>query len=173
MVLMSERAIDPDSDWELWRRFVRMFRTLDRALEDDLKRDAGLSQSEFVVLVTLHDAPERRLRSGRLAELTRWEKSRLSHQVSRLEQRGLITREECDDDLRGTWVTLTADGRRAILRALRPHNASIRERFLVHLSDDEKRALASLSASVLEGLGADDGFPADRPSARPPSRKSA
>jgi len=64
-------------------------------------RDAGISQADFIVLGRLSEAPDRRLRTGELAELLAWEKSRVSHQLKRMVQRGLVTREECGDDARG------------------------------------------------------------------------
>ncbi|MES1169668.1 MAG: MarR family transcriptional regulator, partial [Leifsonia sp.] len=65
-----------DEDWGLWRGFVAMHRQLSRELDRQLQRDAGISQADFSVLVVLSEAPDRRLRTGELAELLAWEKSR-------------------------------------------------------------------------------------------------
>ena len=75
----------------------------------------------------LSEAPDRKLRTGELAELLAWEKSRVSHQVARMEARGLLERTECDTDGRGTWVGLTDEGRRILLGSMREHAAAIRE----------------------------------------------
>ena len=104
-----------DEDWGLWRDFVAMHRHLARELDRQLQRDAAISQADFSVLLVLSEAPDRKLRTGELAELLAWEKSRVSHQVARMESRGLLERTECDTDGRGTWVGLTNEGRRTLL----------------------------------------------------------
>ena len=143
-----------ESEWALWRGFLTMHRDLMRELDGRLQRDAGISQADYSVMLTLFDAPERRLRPGALGEALGWEKSRLSHQLSRMAARGLVERAECDTDGRGTWVVLMRDGRRTLLHSLRDHAASIRSLFLDALEPDEKRVLARANERVLERLGA-------------------
>jgi len=142
-----------ESEWALWRGFLTMHRDLMRELDGRLQRDAGISQADYSVMLTLFDAPDRRLRPGALGEALGWEKSRLSHQLSRMAARGLVERAECDTDGRGTWVVLTRDGRRTLLHSLREHAASIRSLFLDALEPDEKRVLARANERVLERLG--------------------
>ncbi|MGW4928153.1 MarR family winged helix-turn-helix transcriptional regulator [Agromyces sp. NPDC004153] len=141
-----------EADWALWRGFLTMHRDLMRELDGRLQRDAGISQADYSVLLTLFDAPDRRLRPGALGEALGWEKSRLSHQLTRMAARGLVERAECTTDGRGSWVVLTRDGRRTLLHALRDHASSIRSLFLDALGPDEKRAMARASERVLERL---------------------
>jgi len=141
-----------EDDWRLWRAFSSMNRALARELDRQLQRDAGISSADYAVLITLFEAPDRRLRTGELAELLTWEKSRVSHQISRMEARGLVARAECVEDGRGTWITLTNDGRRATLGATRDHAARLRELFFDVLDDDEKDAFRSAAARVLEKI---------------------
>jgi DNA-binding MarR family transcriptional regulator len=141
-----------EEDWGLWRGFVAMHRQLARELDRQLQRDAGISQADFSVLVVLSEAPDRRLRPGELAELLAWEKSRVSHQVARMEARGLLERTECDTDGRGTWVGLTTDGRRTLLGATREHSTAIRELFFDNLQQHEKAAIAGASNRILEHI---------------------
>lgn len=141
-----------EDDWGLWRAFVTMHRHLARELDRQLQRDAGISQADFSVLGRLSEAPDRKLRTGELAELLAWEKSRVSHQVARMESRGLLERTECDTDGRGTWVGVTAEGRRTLLAATRDHAAAIRGLFLDELSDDEKAAIDDVSRRVLDRI---------------------
>ena len=145
-------AVVTDEEWDVWRAFGRMRVQLDRALADRLEANAGISSSDYVVLLVLSEAPERRMRAARMADVMGWEKSRLSHQLTRMEQRGLVQRTDCDDDLRGKWVVLTNDGRRAVLKAMRDHNRAIREYFFDVVSDDEQAVLRRLSDRVLGAI---------------------
>ena len=98
----------------------------------------------------LFEAPDRQLRANELGAALAWEKSRVSHQVSRMEKRGLVERRECDTDLRGTWVGMTADGRRAVLSAMRDHGESLRRFFFDALTPEELAAIQSASTKVLD-----------------------
>lgn len=149
---MSTAPEVSEQDWSLWREFVTMNRHLARELDRRLLRDAGISQADFSVLGRLTEAPDRKLRTGELAELLAWEKSRVSHQVARMEARGLVERTECDTDGRGTWVGVTAEGRRTLLASTRDHAAAIRSLFFDELTGVEKAALAEVSRRVLERL---------------------
>jgi DNA-binding MarR family transcriptional regulator len=141
-----------EEDWGLWRDFVAMHRHLARELDRQLQRDAALSQADFFVMLALSEAPDRKLRTGELAELLAWEKSRVSHQVSRMESRGLLERTECDTDARGTWVGLTTEGRRILLGSMREHAAAIRRLFFDNLQQGEKAAIAGSSRRILEHI---------------------
>src|SRR5690554_2039572 len=152
MLCMSEVSEVTSEEWQVWRSFYAMRRQLDRALENQLQADAGISSADYEILLALFESPHRRLRSRDLAELIGWEKSRISHQVTRMEARGLVERTECEDDLRGTWVGITADGRRAALGAMREHASTIRSIFFDALSADELAALDSASDKVLTAI---------------------
>jgi len=141
-----------EDDWRLWRMFSTMNRQLARELDRQLQRDAGISSADYSVLIMLFEAPKRQLRTGELAELLAWEKSRVSHQIARMEARHLVERTECSEDGRGTWVALTAEGRRATLRAMRDHAAKLRELFFDVLDDDQRAALGGAAESVLERI---------------------
>ena len=145
--------LDPD-DWALWRSYMMMTMHLDRALERQTHADAGLSQADYAVLQALVPVAEKRRRSGELVEVLAWDKSRVSHQVRRMESRGLVARTPCDDDLRGTWVEVTPEGRRAFLRATRGHGETIRALFFEGLTAAERAALESVTARILSRLGA-------------------
>lgn len=141
-----------EQEWGLWRGFVTMHRHLSRELDRQLQRDAGISQADFIVLGRLSEAPDRRLRTGELAELLAWEKSRVSHQVTRMEARGLVERTECDTDGRGTWVGVTAEGRRTLISSTRDHAAKIQELFFDELTADEQRVLHDVTRRVMERM---------------------
>lgn len=132
-----------------WRTFGAMRRRLDSELERRLQQDGGISAAEFEVLVALYSADDRRMRSRTLGESMGWEKSRVSHQVTRMQARGLVERVECADDLRGIWIGLTEQGREAVLAVLPQRVAAVRELFLNHLDDDELATVYTVSQKVL------------------------
>lgn len=137
---------------ELWRAFFVMRRQLELALERRLQADAAISSADFEILVSLSEDPTERLRAGQIGDIIGWEKSRVSHQITRMEQRGLVIRAECGDDARGVWVALTPEGSRAVLNATRDHSDAVREYFFDVLSDEEKTVLRNISARVLDKI---------------------
>lgn len=152
---MSEARGIADADWALWRSFTLMRRQLERALEHRLQADAGISGPDFEILLPLFRTPDNRLRARDLAELLGWEKSRISHQVTRMASRGLVERRECPADLRGSWIVLTADGRRAVLTASRGNATELRRIFFDLLSDEEKAVLAAASSRIVDAISPD------------------
>jgi DNA-binding MarR family transcriptional regulator len=153
---MSEVSEVRPEEWDVWRAFVRMRRQLDLALERGLQHDADISMPDFEILLALFESPDKQLRARELGAALGWEKSRLSHQVTRMEKRGLVERSECDTDARGTWIAITADGRRTILGAMRDHATSIRRYFFDVLSDSEKAVLSDISGRVLDAIDPPD-----------------
>jgi DNA-binding MarR family transcriptional regulator len=143
-------------EWALWRSFRTMRRQLDLALEHELQRDAHVSGPDYEILITLFEAPEKQLRARELTARLGWEKSRLSHQVTRMVARGLVERSECDADARGTWIGLTTAGRRATLGAVRAHAQTIRRLFFDVLSEHELVVLQDVSARVIEAIDPPD-----------------
>src|ERR1700685_2668932 len=100
-----------------WRSYLRMSSLLPAALNRQLQQDCGLSLPEYEVLVQLSEAPQRRLRPFQICEALNWEQSRLSHQLTRMERRGLVSRTDCEADGRGAFVELTAAGADAVAPA--------------------------------------------------------
>ncbi|MGL4338815.1 MAG: MarR family winged helix-turn-helix transcriptional regulator [Rhodoglobus sp.] len=141
----------PDES-ELWRVFSLMRRQLDLALERRLHADAGISTADYEILASLAGEPGHRLRAGQIGDLIGWEKSRVSHQISRMQERGLLCREGCGNDGRGVWVALTAEGRRIVHSAMRDHDSAVREHFFDVLTAEEKRSLDAVSHNILNTL---------------------
>ncbi|WP_309708570.1 MarR family transcriptional regulator [Pseudolysinimonas sp.] len=151
---MSTVSEVPNADWDLWHTMRAMNEQLSRELDRQLQRDAGISQADYGILVTLFEAPERRMRTGELGDLLAWEKSRVSHQVARMEARGLVKRVVCESDGRGTWVTLAAEGKRALLGAMRENATAIRDLFFDELDEGEKQTMLRATSRVLAKLNA-------------------
>lgn len=152
-----------DAEWELWRDYFRGGHELVASLDRRLQLDAGISHPEYLVLLSLWESPDHALRTGELADRLSWEKSRVSHQVTRMQTRGLLERRECETDARGVWVSLTPEGSRTLLRATRDHTAAIQEWFFDLLSDDEKLLLGNVVRRMREALGTACGETAQPP----------
>jgi DNA-binding MarR family transcriptional regulator len=140
----------------LWRSWLRVREELPAVLADSLNRDSGLSAADYAVLVPLSESPEGMLRARDLGREIYWDRSRLSHHLRRMENRGLVVREECVEDARGAMVRLTAAGRRAIEAAAPGHVEATRQYFFDLLSAHEVDVLASALDRVLAGLSCDD-----------------
>ncbi|GAA2361033.1 MarR family transcriptional regulator [Saccharopolyspora halophila] len=135
-----------------WRGYLAMHAQLNARLHRQLQAGSGLSLTDFDVLVRLTDQPEPRMRMGELAKALQWEKSRLSHHLARMEKRGLVGREECAGDARGSYVVLTARGREVIEQAAPAHVESVQEYVFDQLSDEEVDALTAITDRVLQRL---------------------
>jgi DNA-binding MarR family transcriptional regulator len=135
-----------------WRGYRRMRLLLDLQIARDLANDSGLSEADYDVLSTLSETDERRMRLSDLAAHMLWSKSRLSHHTARMQQRGLVVREDCTDDGRGSWVVLTDEGMDVIRAAAPAHVASVRRHMIDLLTVDERAALAALSNRVADRL---------------------
>lgn len=135
-----------------WRLLQRMQMQLTGTLERDLAADSGLSYQDYAVLVALTGEPDGRLRAFRLGHELGWEKSRLSHHVSRMVQRGLVTREKCPTDQRGAIIAVTPAGREAIEAAAPGHVAAVRRHFVDRLTPGQLDALIAVATTVLDGL---------------------
>ncbi len=136
----------------LWRGWVRLHAELSASLQRQLQDEADLSISDYEVLVHLTDSPEGRLRAGDLARLLQWERSRLSHHVTRMEGRGLVQRSSCAEDGRGAFIVVTPGGRAAIERAAPGHVDAVRRLFFDVLDEDEVAALNVAVDKVLARL---------------------
>lgn len=158
---MTTTAWLDDAEQHAWRSYLELQRRLGRRLARQLQQDSGLSEADFEVLVELSEAPGGRRRSFELCESMQWEKSRLSHHLTRMEKRGLVAREECRTDARGADVVLTRQGRRTIEQAAPLHVAEVRAAFIDPLGADGVAALDRLCAAVLAALEDDEGATAD------------
>jgi DNA-binding MarR family transcriptional regulator len=142
-----------DDELAAWRRFVDMHHRLERHLARRLQREFGLSDSDFEVLVNLSEAPGGRMRAFELGQATQWEKSRLSHHLSRMEKRGLVRREVADrSNARFPDVVLTDAGRDAIETSAPANAARVRELFVDVLGPQRLAMLHKASDDVLAAI---------------------
>lgn len=149
---MSDDVWLDETEAHAWRGYLRMNAALMAQLQRDLLHDSGLSGPDYDVLVILSEATPDRLRMRELGEQLLWEKSRVSHHITRMERRGLVRREECDSDARGAFVTITPEGLRAISEAAPAHVANVRRHFFDHLTRAQIEALGAIADAVLPAL---------------------
>jgi DNA-binding MarR family transcriptional regulator len=135
-----------------WRSYLAMNTQLTARLHRQLQADSGLSLADFAVLVELTDRPDERVRVGELAQALQWEKSRLSHHLARMQQRGLVAREGCPDDARGAFIVLTPHGRHAIEHAAPRHVNTVRDLVFDHLTTEQVDTLHTIAEQVLGRL---------------------
>ncbi|MGZ0151321.1 MarR family winged helix-turn-helix transcriptional regulator [Kribbella sp. WER1] len=128
----------------LWQTYRDTHRELMRALEARMIGNSGLSGADYALLHPLSEAQHGVLRTRDLGRSVGWERSRLSHQVSRMEKRGLVCREECTSDARGSMVRLTELGRKAIDAAAPDHVQAVRALFFDRLTPADQLELTAL-----------------------------
>jgi DNA-binding MarR family transcriptional regulator len=135
-----------------WRALQFMQMRIEGALARQLATDSGLSYPEYLVLVALTDRPDGRMRLFELADVLGWEKSRASHQVGRMVDRGLVKKQKCNSDRRGFYVAATARGRREIGAAAPGHVAAVRRLFVDRLTPEQLDAIGDAAEVVLGAM---------------------
>jgi len=146
-----------DRELRAWRGMLRVHATLTKALDAELEAAHGLPLSSYEVLMHLADADGQRMRMSDLAAMVILSRSGLTRLVDRLEREGLIARESCPSDARGSYATLTTAGRRKLDAARATHLAGVRSLFLAHFSAEEQEVLGAAWERVLPGVGAAPG----------------
>src|SRR3984885_12218419 len=124
-----------DDEQRAWRAYIQLAQLLIRQLDRDL-HPFGLSMHDYEIIVLLSEAPQQRLRMTELADRTAQSRSRLSHQINRMESKGLVIREGCEGDKRGTFAVLTELGTETIDSVAPHHVASVRQHFIDQLAPD-------------------------------------
>lgn len=141
-----------DEEDRAWRGWLAMTDRLHSQLASDLLAESGLSYADYQILVHLSEAENRTVRMSDLAARLDWSKSRVSHQVSRMEARGLVSRQECSSDARGAFAVLTDTGMEQIRSAAPGHVESVRRHFIDLLDPEKLATLSEISRRVLDHL---------------------
>lgn len=135
-----------------WRSFITAWTLLNHQLNLDLQSQHGLTIADYEILVRLSETPGRRMRMSELAELTLASRSRLSHQVGRMEAAGLVNRAECTEDRRGSFATLTEAGWQALVAAAPVHVAGVRTHLVDVLTKSEFKAPGAACQKVASAI---------------------
>ncbi|SJM63432.1 MarR family winged helix-turn-helix transcriptional regulator [Gulosibacter sp. 10] len=143
-----QRRMPSAHELRIWRDFVETSELLRRRLGARMQAESGISSADYSVLLALGEAEGRSMRSSDLAEHIGWDRSRLSHHLGRMEKRGLIRRERCADDSRGSLVLLTREGAQRFRRGSVPHLRDVRELFLDALEPEQLTAVGEATAAL-------------------------
>lgn len=139
-------------EWRAWRNYVAGQALLSGRLNAELQERHGLSLSDYEILVRLSEQPDHRMRMSMLADEVVASKSRLSHQVARLEQDDLVRREVCPSDGRGIFAVLTDHGFEVLQRAAPDHLDGVRNHFVDLLDDHERRVVGEVFERLVTKL---------------------
>lgn len=132
----------------VWRTYLLGSARLSDRLDADLRK-SGLDLPEYEILVSLEEAPDRRLRMSELATAVHQSRSRLTHTIARMENQGMVVRTTCPTDRRGVWAQLTEEGLRTLEAAAPSHVAAVRRNFVEAMDAEDYAALGRAFAAVL------------------------
>ncbi len=135
-----------------WVSYQRMRVRLTERLNRELARKTGLSEADYEILAALTETPDESVRALALRCGLEWEKSRLSHQLRRMEARGLVIREECVEDNRGSVIRVTDAGRTLAAEAKRHYEQAVQQYVTDVLSPEQLAALGSIAKTILSQL---------------------
>ncbi len=158
-VTMATRWLS-DAEQRAWRAYLESTKLLFDALDRHLQRDSDMPHAYYEILVRLSEAPERTLRMSELAHSTLSSRSRLSHAVARLEERGWVVREDCPTDRRGQNARLTDPGF-AVLAAAAPGHVEIVRRLVIDaLTPEQLAQLAAIGETIVGSVAGESAAPA-------------
>jgi DNA-binding MarR family transcriptional regulator len=135
-----------------WRAYIAATTLLHEQLSRELQDAHGISIADYEILVRLSEAPERTLRMSQLADSTLASRSRLTHQIDRLERAGLVQRRACDEDRRGQNAVMTDQGFVLLVACAPTHVDGVRTHLVDLLTDEQFAALGQACAIVAEHL---------------------
>ena len=141
-----------DDEQAAWRAWLEVMRVAPAVLEEGLHSRDNLNLTDYQVLVQLSESAEGRLRMTELSQGTHLSKSRLSHQIRRMEEAGLVGRADCPDDRRGSFAEITEKGLAAIRSAAPEHVEDVRRIFFDRLTPEQIAVLGQAMIAIAEGM---------------------
>jgi DNA-binding MarR family transcriptional regulator len=168
---MGEPRWLTSAEQDAWRSFTAGCRALFTAVDAQLQRDAGMPLAYYEILVRLSEAPGRALRMSQLAEAASASKSRASHAVARLEERGWVKRMDCPTDRRGQVAMLTDEGCAVLVAAAPGHVEQVRQSLFDGLNAEQVAQLKAIGETMAAACAGrqDPGFPPGCPGAEEPA----
>lgn len=151
-----------DQEAQVWRAYLAASTLLEDHLDRQLQRDAGMPHAYYALLALLSDAPGQRMRMTDLAERRKITRSRLSHAIARLEEKGWVSRAACPTDRRGQVAELTDAGRAVLVETAPGHVEAVRRAVFDNLTPEQVVAFGEACKAIAEALQP-DGAKADLP----------
>lgn len=146
--MTGTRWLNPDES-ETWRAFMAACQAFFAAIDAQLQRDSQMPLAYYEILVRLEAAPDRTMRMTQLAEAAAASKSRISHAVARLEERGWVRRMDCPTDRRGQNAVLTDDGYAALAEAAPGHVEQVRRSLFDALTPEQVKQLRAIAEAMI------------------------
>jgi DNA-binding MarR family transcriptional regulator len=140
---------------QAWRAFLTACHTLFGAVDGQLLHDSDIPHGYYEILVRLSEAPGRALRMTQLAEASTSSKSRLSHAVARMQERGWVQRTDCATDRRGQVCQLTDQGMAVLAAAAPGHVGQVRRSLIDRLTPEQVEQLHAISQAIVDGADGD------------------
>lgn len=147
--MATTRWLTP-AEQRAWRAYLESTKVLFDALDRQLQHESNIPHAYYEVLVRLSEAPDRSLRMSELADVTLSSRSRLSHAVARLEERGWVVRRDCETDRRGQIATLTDAGFDVLQAAAPGHVASVRRFVVDGLTEEQLAELTRIGETIID-----------------------
>jgi DNA-binding MarR family transcriptional regulator len=135
-----------------WRAWLAASTLLYDRLNRELQAQHGLTMADYEILVRLSESADRRMRMSDLAEVTLSSRSRLSHQIDRMAAAGLVERQQCEADRRGSFAVLTDGGWSTLVAAAPDHVESVRTHLVDQLTPREFASLGHACRKVAAPL---------------------
>lgn len=136
-----------EEEMRIWHMWKGTFQTIFGRVIKDTSESTGLSEGDYGILDRLDLFGEGSLRQQELADSMNWDKSRLSHHLTRMEKRGLVRRKPLDTD-RGVQVTITPAGKSALDEARPVVSQAIRKHFFDLLTDQDIESISRLAGKI-------------------------
>jgi DNA-binding MarR family transcriptional regulator len=150
-----------DPRLEPWRAFLTAHARVTRRLDEELRAEHDLSLAEYDALLTIADAPDRRIRMRQLADRVILSKSGVTRLIDRLVLDGLVERKACASDARGAEAVLTSAGLERLRRASRTHLRGIAQHFLAAVEDGDIPTIQRSMLAVADHAGPGNGDASD------------
>ena len=141
-----------DTEMTAWRAYIVGSALLEHRLNRELQLAHGLSIADYEILVSLSEAPDMQMRMSELANGIAHSKSRMSHQIRRMESEGLVRRQECPQDGRGVLAVLTEEGLAKLREAAPSHVQGVRDHMIDLLDAEEQKTLAAIFSRLTDHL---------------------
>jgi DNA-binding MarR family transcriptional regulator len=155
---MDEACWLDEREARAWRAFVLASQLLMDQLDRELREEVGIPHAYYAIMAVLSEQPEPALRMNEIAERLRFSKSRLTHAIGRLEERGWVERATCPTDRRGAYAVLTEAGQQALAAAAPTHVTGVRRHLFDRLTPEQVEQLRALGEAIAAPLIADQSW---------------